>query len=63
MAELGHLFIVARSNPELYDFLTQELSGARRIRVLLDRRQGDREEPVDQDLRTWGLALAPRQHE
>ena len=63
VAELGHLFIVARSNPELYDFLTQELSGARRIRVLLDRRQGDREEPVDQDLRTWGLALAPRQHE
>jgi len=63
VAELGHLFIVARSSPELYDFLAQELSGAQRIRVLLDRRQGGRAEPVDQDLQTWGLALAPRQHE
>ena len=60
MTELGHLFIVARSNPELYDFLAQELSGARRIRVVLDRRQDGRASAVDDDLQAWGLALAPR---
>ena len=41
VAELGHLFIVARSQPDLYDFLAQELSGAERIRVLFDRRHGE----------------------
>ena len=41
VAELGHLFIVARSQPDLYDFLAQELSGAERIRVLFDRRRGE----------------------
>ncbi|OGL19010.1 MAG: hypothetical protein A3F92_01525 [Candidatus Rokubacteria bacterium RIFCSPLOWO2_12_FULL_71_22] len=60
VTELGHLFIVARSNPELYDFLAQELSGARRIRVVLDRRQDGRASAVDDDLQAWGLALAPR---
>src|SRR5438067_2038868 len=42
MAELGHLFIVARPNTDLYDFLSHELSGARRLKVILDRRQGER---------------------
>jgi class 3 adenylate cyclase len=37
--ELGHLFIVPPSNPELYEFLTQELAGDPRMRVVLDRRQ------------------------
>src|SRR3989441_1199695 len=37
--ELGHLFIVPPSNPELYEFLTQELAGDPRMRVILDRRQ------------------------
>jgi len=46
VAELGHLFIVARSNTDLYDFLSQELSGARGIEVILDRRQGERRESV-----------------
>jgi class 3 adenylate cyclase/tetratricopeptide (TPR) repeat protein len=41
VTELGHLFIVARSQPDLYDFLAQELSGAERIRVLFDRRRGE----------------------
>ncbi len=78
VTELGHLFIVARSNAELYDFLTQELSGAQRIKVILDRRQGERRQPagataeerrsaerrraqIEEDLRNWGLAVAPRQ--
>ena len=41
VTELDHIFIVARSHPDLYDFLSQELSGARNIRVLLDRRWGE----------------------
>jgi hypothetical protein len=46
VAELGHLFIVARANTDLYDFLAQELSGARRIQVILDRRQAERRQPA-----------------
>ncbi|HKB27119.1 MAG TPA: adenylate/guanylate cyclase domain-containing protein [Methylomirabilota bacterium] len=77
VAELGHLFIVARANTDLYDFLAQELSDARTIQVILDRRQGERRQPpgtsaedrrqaerrraqLDEDLRDWGLAVAPR---
>jgi hypothetical protein len=37
---------VARSNTDLYDFLSQELAGARGIEVILDRRQGERRESV-----------------
>jgi tetratricopeptide (TPR) repeat protein len=67
--EIGHLYIVARSNPQLYEFLTQEFSGARGIKIVLDRRErgqrgtghGDdrRHQEVDADLRTWDLALMP----
>jgi class 3 adenylate cyclase/tetratricopeptide (TPR) repeat protein len=67
--ETGHLYIVARSNPQLYEFLTQEFSDARGIKVVLDRRErgqrgtgyGDdrRHQEVDADLRTWDLALMP----
>jgi class 3 adenylate cyclase/tetratricopeptide (TPR) repeat protein len=39
--ELGHLFIVAPSNSDLYEFLTQEFAGDPRIRVVLDRRQSE----------------------
>ncbi len=35
----GQLFIVARSNTELYDLLSEELSGAQKVKVILDRRQ------------------------
>jgi hypothetical protein len=38
--ELGHLFIVAPSNTDLYEFLTQDLAGASKMFVTLDRRQG-----------------------
>jgi hypothetical protein len=67
--DLGHVYIVARSNPQLYEFLTQEFSHAHGIKVVLDRRErgqggadpGDdrRHQQVDADLRTWDLALMP----
>jgi hypothetical protein len=38
---LGHLFIVARYNVQLYDYLKQEFAGEP-VTVILDRRQGDR---------------------
>jgi class 3 adenylate cyclase/tetratricopeptide (TPR) repeat protein len=42
VSELGQLFIVARSNTELFELLTEELSGAQKIKVILDRRQDER---------------------
>ncbi len=64
-----HLYIVARSNPGLYEFLSQEFTGPRAMKVVLDRRERrGREVPgsderrqqsmdVDVDLRTWEIAL------
>jgi hypothetical protein len=37
-----HLFIVSRQQPELYSYLAQEFSGEADVRVILDRRQGER---------------------
>ena len=37
-----HLFIVSRQQPELYSYLTQEFSEEPDVRVILDRRQGER---------------------
>jgi hypothetical protein len=66
---LGHLVIVARSNVDLFDYLTEKFSGDPEVRVILDRRHGaaTREGPtvaherrrhaVDQALRTRGLAI------
>ena len=48
VTELGHLFIVARSRPDLYDFLSQELSGSQKIRVLLDRRRGEQRQRFEE---------------
>ena len=42
LTELGHLFIVPPANSELYEFLTEELAGDPRMRVVLDRRQSER---------------------
>jgi hypothetical protein len=66
VADGGHLYIVARSNPALYEFLSQEFTGPTPMRVVLDRREGQpeirstgerRQRPVDADLSTWELAL------
>jgi len=48
VTELGHLFIVARAQPDLYDFLEQELSGAERIKVIFDRRRGEQRQRLDE---------------
>jgi tetratricopeptide (TPR) repeat protein len=48
LTELGHLFIVARSQPDLYDFLAQELSGAEKISVLFDRRRGQQRQRFEE---------------
>jgi class 3 adenylate cyclase/tetratricopeptide (TPR) repeat protein len=42
VTELGHLFIVAPSNTDLFEFLSQDLAGAAGMFVTLDRRQGER---------------------
>ena len=42
VTELSQLFIVARSNTDLYDHLTEEHSGAHKVKVILDRRQDGR---------------------
>jgi hypothetical protein len=70
---IGHLYIVARTNPQLYEFLAQEFRGTRGMKVVLDRREkveGDkrgnderrRQPPVDADLRAWELALTSAYH-
>jgi class 3 adenylate cyclase/tetratricopeptide (TPR) repeat protein len=45
---LGHLFIVARSKPALYDDLKRELA-ARPVTIILDRREGERRRRTQQD--------------
>ncbi len=65
--ELGQIYIVARSNPQLYEFMTQEFGVTGGIKVVLDRREraqrdaslneDRRRQPVDADLHAWELAL------
>src|SRR5262249_5318258 len=40
--DAGRVFIVARSNADLYEFLADDFAGARDIDVILDRRQAER---------------------
>ncbi|HZF04540.1 MAG TPA: tetratricopeptide repeat protein, partial [Patescibacteria group bacterium] len=66
---LGHLVIVARTNVDLFDYLTEKFADDPEIRIILDRRQGEphrdgptgaaerRRHAVDQALRTRGLAV------
>jgi tetratricopeptide (TPR) repeat protein len=39
---LGHLVIVGRTNVDLYDYLVQKFAADANVRVILDRRQGER---------------------
>jgi class 3 adenylate cyclase/tetratricopeptide (TPR) repeat protein len=66
-----HLFVVARSNTDLHEFLAQELAGTEGLEVILDRRQGAAADPSgapserrrarpQDDLRDWELAVATR---
>ena len=43
---LGHLVIVGRSNPDLYEYLVEKFAGDRSVRVILDRRQAERRQTV-----------------
>ena len=66
---LGHLVIVARSNVDLFDYLTDKFANDPEIRVVLDRRRDEparedhtgvgerRHHAIDQALRTRGLAV------
>jgi class 3 adenylate cyclase/tetratricopeptide (TPR) repeat protein len=42
MMQLGELFVVARYNPQLYDYLQREFSHEERIHIIMDRRVGER---------------------
>ena len=39
---MEHLFIVARQRPDLYGYLSREFSAAADVRVMMDRRGGER---------------------
>ena len=39
---IAHLFIVSRLEPNLYDYLAHEFSSEDDVRVILDRRLGER---------------------
>src|SRR5206468_10561939 len=66
---LGHLVIVARTNVDLFDYLTDKFAGDPEIRVILDRRKPEpkrdgptataerRRHAVDQAVRTRALAV------
>jgi class 3 adenylate cyclase/tetratricopeptide (TPR) repeat protein len=42
MMQLGEIFVVARYNPQLYDYLQREFSHEEQIRIIMDRRVGER---------------------
>jgi len=42
MMQIGEIFIVARYNPQLYEYLQREFSNDARIRIIMDRRVGER---------------------
>src|SRR5262249_37907413 len=78
--EDSRLLVVAQSNTELFEFLSQDLGGARDIEIILDRRQADRRSTrrgtgsdgrreqrrrsrLDDELRSWQLAMAARKQD
>ena len=47
MMQLGDIFIVARYNPQLYDYLQREFSHEERIRIIMDRRVAERRQRAE----------------
>ena len=45
--QIGKIFIVARDNPQLYDYLQREFSHEERVRIIMDRRVGERRQRGD----------------
>ena len=44
---ISHLFIVSRSEPELFAYLSKEFEGEDDVRVIVDRRIGERRQSAD----------------
>src|SRR2546425_3846523 len=53
---VGRLFIVARDHPALHAYLEQAFTGDEAIRIVLDRRRGERRQVPDGHLRERRLA-------
>lgn len=51
-----HLFIVARDQARLFEHLSREFAAEQKVRVILDRRQGDRRQV---ERRQSGAARGP----
>ena len=47
MMQLGEIFVVARYNPQLYDYLQRAFSHEERIRIIMDRRVSERRQRGD----------------
>ena len=47
MMQLGEIFIVARYNPQLYEYLQRKFSHDERIRIIMDRRVGERRQRME----------------
>jgi tetratricopeptide (TPR) repeat protein len=47
LSQLGHLFVVASYNEALYEFLKEKFAADPRVRVVLDRRKGERRRAGD----------------
>jgi hypothetical protein len=42
-----HLILVARGEPDLYDYLLRRLAGVGKVAVIADRRRGERRQRVE----------------
>jgi class 3 adenylate cyclase/tetratricopeptide (TPR) repeat protein len=47
MMQLGEIFVVARYNPQLYDYLQRAFSHEDRVRIIMDRRVSERRQRGD----------------
>ena len=56
--QLGEIFVVARYNPQLYDYLQREFSHEERIRIIMDRRVGERRQRAESRRASAGRATA-----
>ena len=60
-----HIFVVSRHHPDLYEYLTKRFQQDSNVRVILDRRRGDRRQgqattPPAEGERRWRLERRTR---
>mgnify|MGYP003694806537 CR=1 FL=1 len=66
---MAHLFIVSRQQPDLYSYLLREFSEEADVRIVLDRRYGERRQPRERrntaadDDRSAQRATGPDRHQ